>query len=88
MLWASRQSNGITWTRWLLLGRGRQILIMLKVSNTHNTQYDAVLTPLALRAMKEAAFTWGDVHSHYLAAAVHFADDFKGWTGFEFTEAM
>ncbi|KAG9238277.1 hypothetical protein BJ875DRAFT_451550 [Amylocarpus encephaloides] len=36
----------------------------------------------ALRAMKQAAFTWGDVHEHYLAAAVHFADDFKGWTGF------
>jgi hypothetical protein len=29
--------------------------------------------------MKAAAFTWGDVHERYLAAAVHFADDFKGW---------
>ena len=38
--------------------------------------------PLALRAMKEAAFTWGDAHERYLSAAVHFADDFKGWTGF------
>ncbi|RDL38477.1 Uncharacterized protein BP5553_02817 [Venustampulla echinocandica] len=37
----------------------------------------------ALRAIKEAAFTWGDVHSRYITAAVHFADDFKGWTGFE-----
>lgn len=37
---------------------------------------------LALRAIKEAAFTWGDVHSQYVTAAVHFADDFKGWTGF------
>ncbi|KAI6716721.1 hypothetical protein PZA11_003390 [Diplocarpon coronariae] len=36
----------------------------------------------ALRAIREAAFTWGDVHEQYLAAAVHFADDFKGWTGF------
>jgi hypothetical protein len=36
----------------------------------------------ALRALKEAAFTWGDVHDRYLSAAVHFADDFKGWTGF------
>ncbi|TVY41738.1 Questin oxidase [Lachnellula occidentalis] len=34
----------------------------------------------ALRAMKEAAFTWGDVHELYLSSAVHFADDFKGWT--------
>jgi len=36
----------------------------------------------ALRAMREAAFTWGDEHERYLAAAVHFADDFHGWTGF------
>lgn len=36
----------------------------------------------ALRAMKEAAFTWGDVHERYLSAAVQLADDFKGWTGF------
>ncbi|CAG8952191.1 hypothetical protein HYFRA_00000931 [Hymenoscyphus fraxineus] len=41
----------------------------------------------ALRAMKEAAFTWGDVHERYLSAAVHFADDFKGWTGFGWMEA-
>ncbi|CZS88518.1 uncharacterized protein RAG0_00247 [Rhynchosporium agropyri] len=34
----------------------------------------------ALRAMRAAAFTWGDVHERYLTAAVHFADDFKGWT--------
>ncbi|KAG0648178.1 hypothetical protein D0Z07_5847 [Hyphodiscus hymeniophilus] len=40
----------------------------------------------ALRAMKEAAFTWGDVHDWYLAAAVHFADDFRGWTGFALEE--
>ncbi|EKD16228.1 uncharacterized protein L3040_009532 [Drepanopeziza brunnea f. sp. 'multigermtubi'] len=40
----------------------------------------------ALRAMKEAAFTWGDVHERYLSTAVHFADDFKGWTGFGSTE--
>lgn len=37
---------------------------------------------LALRAMKEAALTWGDEHERYLGAAVHFADDFHGWTGF------
>ncbi|TAQ91127.1 hypothetical protein B7494_g573 [Chlorociboria aeruginascens] len=36
----------------------------------------------ALRAIREAAFTWGDVHERYLASAVKFADDFKGWTGF------
>ncbi|KAI9746082.1 MAG: hypothetical protein M1818_000763 [Claussenomyces sp. TS43310] len=35
-----------------------------------------------LRAIKEAAMTWGDVHEWYLTAAVRFADDFRGWTGF------
>ncbi|KAK8035903.1 hypothetical protein PG991_001976 [Apiospora marii] len=32
-----------------------------------------------VRAMKEAAETWGDVHERYLAAAVRFVDDFRGW---------
>jgi hypothetical protein len=36
----------------------------------------------ALRAMKEAALTWGDVHEWYLTAAIKFADEFAGWTGF------
>ncbi|KAI1113118.1 cell cycle checkpoint protein RAD17 [Nemania sp. NC0429] len=34
----------------------------------------------AVRAMREAARTWGDVHEHYLAAAVRLVDDFAGWT--------
>ncbi|KAI1269256.1 hypothetical protein F5Y18DRAFT_423498 [Xylariaceae sp. FL1019] len=34
----------------------------------------------AVRAMKESASTWGDVHEHYLNAAVWFVDDFAGWT--------
>lgn len=42
----------------------------------------ALIVNLALRAMKEAALTWGDVHERYLGAAVRFADDFHGWTGF------
>ncbi|KAG7292104.1 hypothetical protein NEMBOFW57_002137 [Staphylotrichum longicolle] len=33
----------------------------------------------AIRAMKEAARTWGDVHERYLAAAVKFVDEFEGW---------
>lgn len=37
----------------------------------------------AIRAIREAAFTWGDVHERYIAAAVKLADEFKGWTGFE-----
>ncbi|KAI1819476.1 hypothetical protein F4861DRAFT_526797 [Xylaria intraflava] len=34
----------------------------------------------AVRAMKVAARTWGDAQEHYLAAAIRFVDDFKGWT--------
>lgn len=34
----------------------------------------------AVRAMKEAARTWGDVHERYLASAVRLVDDFAGWT--------
>lgn len=33
----------------------------------------------AVRAMKEAARTWGDVHERYLASAVRFVDEFEGW---------
>jgi hypothetical protein len=38
-----------------------------------------MLTVVAIRAIKEAARTWGDVHDRYLAAAVTFADNFHGW---------
>ncbi|KAG4026601.1 hypothetical protein MFRU_038g00050 [Monilinia fructicola] len=41
----------------------------------------------AIRAIKEIAFTWGDVHERYLSMAVTFADDFKGWTGFGSSES-
>jgi Questin oxidase-like len=34
----------------------------------------------AIRAMKEAARTWGDVHERYLSAAITFVDNFNGWT--------
>ncbi|KAH6660600.1 hypothetical protein BKA67DRAFT_548580 [Truncatella angustata] len=34
----------------------------------------------AVRTMKEAARTWGDVHERYLASAVRFVDDFQGWS--------
>lgn len=35
-----------------------------------------------VRAMREAAMTWGDVHEWYLTAAIKFVDEFEGWTGF------
>ncbi|KXH66470.1 hypothetical protein CSAL01_09128 [Colletotrichum salicis] len=34
----------------------------------------------AIRAMKEASRTWGDVHERYLASALTFVDNFRGWT--------
>lgn len=36
----------------------------------------------AIRALKEAARTWGDPEEFYLKAAVKFADEFDGWGGF------
>jgi hypothetical protein len=37
---------------------------------------------IAIRAMKEAASTWGDADRQYLSAAVRFTDEFNGWSGF------
>jgi len=62
--------------------RGLRMLIMLRVRSLCFSILWKILIGIALRAMKEAAFTWGDVHERYLSAATHFADDFKGWTGF------
>ena len=36
----------------------------------------------AVRAMQEAANTWGDQDAFYLKAAVKFASEFDGWGGF------
>ncbi|KAH7163176.1 hypothetical protein B0J13DRAFT_538010 [Dactylonectria estremocensis] len=33
----------------------------------------------AIRAMREASRTWGDVHQLYLSSAVTFVDSFQGW---------
>ncbi|KAF3804767.1 hypothetical protein GCG54_00004036 [Colletotrichum gloeosporioides] len=41
---------------------------------------DSYLMVTAIRAMKEAARTWGDVHERYLASALTFVDNFHGWT--------
>ncbi|TDZ53106.1 Questin oxidase [Colletotrichum trifolii] len=40
----------------------------------------------AIRAMKEAATTWGDVHERYLASALTFVDNYRGWVFEGFTE--
>lgn len=36
----------------------------------------------ALRSMREASKTWGDVNAFYLKAAVKMAEEFDGWGGF------
>lgn len=36
----------------------------------------------AIRALREAAMTWGDPESFYLKAAVKFAEEFTEWGGF------
>ena len=62
------------------MGRGLWTHIMLKVGV--GLEHSCCFTDddAALRAIREAAFTWGDVHEQYLSAAVKFADDFDGWT--------
>ena len=43
-----------------------------------------ILTPEAgLRAMKNAAETWGDDDQFYLKAALKLGTEFTGWGGFE-----
>ena len=37
----------------------------------------------AIRALKEAAKTWGDTNQFYLKAAVKFCGQFNGWSGFD-----
>ena len=60
----------------------------LKGKNWAHVEHEALNSPWAkdahyvkgIRAMKEAARTWGDVHQKYLSAAVTFANNFNGWT--------
>lgn len=55
--------------------KGKLYIPRLQIeSNVYLTKHPAV------RAMKEAALTWGDVHEKYLSAAVRFVDDFQGWS--------
>lgn len=36
----------------------------------------------AIRALRDAATTWGDPEKYYLKAAVRFTEEFIGWGGF------
>lgn len=52
-----------------------------KVALTSKHRNDAHYVK-ALRAMKEAANTWGDKDDWFLRAAVRFGEEFDHWTGF------
>ena len=52
-----------------------------KIASEGKWSHDAHFVK-ALRALKEAAQTWGDEERFYLKAAVKFADQFTGWFGF------
>lgn len=58
-------------------GKGWSHVVDRALNGPHSTDAHFVK---AVRAMKEAARTWGDVHDRYLASAVRFVDDFQGWT--------
>ena len=60
---------------------GRDWAWVGKIAIEGKWSYDAHFVK-ALRALKEAAQTWGDEKSFYLKAAVKFADQFSGWFGF------
>lgn len=49
----------------------------LAITGPHRTDSHYVK---AIRAMKEAASTWGDVDKKYLRAAVRFSEEFDGWS--------
>ncbi|KAK4039765.1 hypothetical protein C8A01DRAFT_36215 [Parachaetomium inaequale] len=59
-----------------LKGRGWKYVEQRALSSEWKTDAHFVK---GIRAMREAARTWGDVHERYLAAAVRFVDDFEGW---------
>lgn len=62
-----------------LAGRDWEWVENMALKSTHGVDAHYVK---ALRAMKEAAGTWGDDDTCYLRAAVRFAATFEQWTGF------
>jgi hypothetical protein len=62
-----------------LQGRDWKWTAKQAVKSKHSTDAHYVK---ALRAMREAAATWGDSDELYLKAAVKFAEHFDGWGGF------
>ncbi|KAI9824282.1 MAG: hypothetical protein M1832_002090 [Thelocarpon impressellum] len=51
-------------------------------SPAHPPQLRAKLMGVALRSLKESAKTWSDPDAFFLKAAVRFAVEFDGWSGF------
>ncbi|KAJ1713255.1 hypothetical protein NYO67_4587 [Aspergillus flavus] len=62
-----------------LNGRGWDWAISAAVRGQHSTDAHYVK---AIHALKEACNLWDDPDSYFLRAAVKFADEFDGWSGF------
>ena len=61
--------------------RGRNWAWVEKQAVESEWCYDAHYVK-ALRALKEAALTWGDPEASYIKSAMKFVDQFQGWSGF------
>ena len=59
-----------------LAGRGWEFVEKKALEGAHATDAHYVK---GLRALREAATTWGDAEGFYLRAAVKFAEGFEGW---------
>ncbi|KAH8893740.1 hypothetical protein GQ53DRAFT_717354 [Thozetella sp. PMI_491] len=57
-------------------GRNWNYVVDKALNSSYSSDAHYVKT---IRAIREAARTWGDVHERYLAAAIRFVDDFQGW---------
>lgn len=66
-------------TEYELKNRDWKWAATMAVKGEHSTDAHYVK---AIRALREAANTWGDPDKFYLKAAVKFADEFSGWGGF------
>ncbi|KAL3440306.1 hypothetical protein BJX65DRAFT_316730 [Aspergillus insuetus] len=62
-----------------LNGRGWDWATSTAVRGRHSTDAHYVK---AIHSLNEASNLWGDPDSYFLKAAVKFADDFHGWSGF------
>lgn len=58
---------------------------MSKVGDRHlcfGHAHELTVRDSGIRALKNAAETWGDDDQYYLKAATNFSQEFDGWGGF------